>query len=416
MKNFRTNWLLTAGLVGAIGSMNCGGGDESTGAGGSSAGGKGGSGKGGSTATAGKGGGSAGAIATAGSGGATAGSGGKAGGSGGSSGGTAGTNPDGGTPTGLPCTALSTFDTATIGVDGFSFNQYEPSGQKNLGKLVDGGAAATLAFSATEGEPTAGSLKADLPFNDYTQFVQIQKDFATTALKDWTGLRLHVRVKIASGLTQTGSNQAGIQPFVNSYAAGADGGAGTYNFSAKYSAAVAGNGWNDYVFDLVAGGAFDPTKIVSFGVQILTGDGVMGDAGVNPVKPTAAVVYIDSLWLSKADGTCPGGAGGTGGTAGAGGTAAGGTGGTATAGSGGKGGSTTGGTGGTATAGSGGTATAGSGGTATAGSGGTATAGSGGSATAGSGGSATAGSGGTATAGSGGTATAGSGGHAGSTL
>ena len=222
--------------------------------------------------------------------------------------------------------------------------------QKNLGKLVDGGAAATLAFSATEGEPTAGSLKADLPFNDYTQFVQIPEELATTALKDWTGLRLHVRVKIASGLTQTGSNPAGIQPFVNSYAAGADGGAGTYNFSAKYSAAVAGNGWNDYVFDLVAGGAFDPTKIVSFGVQILTGDGVMGDAGVNPVKPTAAVVYIDSLavegrrhlprrrgrhrrarrrgrhggWRHRRHGDC--------------------------AGSGGKGGSTTGGTGGTATA------------------------------------------------------------------
>jgi hypothetical protein len=427
MKNFRTNWLFVAGLVGAIGSMNCGGGDEEgSGAGGSASGGHAGAGKGGNAATAGKGGGTAGNGAVAGSGGATAGS---DGATGGSAGGTAGTNPDGGSPTGLPCTAISTFDAAATGADGFSFNQYEPTGQKNLGKTSDGGAPATLSFSATEGDPTVGSLRVDAPYNDYNQFVQVQKDFPTTALKDWTGLRLHVRVKIASGLNQSASNPAGIQPFVNSYAAGVDGGTATYNFSGKYTSAVAGNGWKDYTFDLVASGSFDPSKIVSVGVQIQTGDGLMADAGVNAVKPIAAIVYIDSVWLSKTDDTCPGaGAGGTGGgtaaggtgggaVAGSGGSASGGTGGGAVAGSGGKGGSATAGSGGSATAGSGGSATAGSGGTATAGSGGHA-AGSGGTATAGSGGHA-AGAGGTATAGSGGhaagaggTATAGSGGHA----
>ena len=307
---------------------------------------------------------------------------------------------DGGVP-GLPCTGLSTFNTA--GTDGFGLNTFMPSGQQNLANAVDGGSVATLAFSSSDGDPTLGSLHSDAPFSDYNQFIQVQKDFATTALKDWTGLKLHVRVKVASGLNQSASNPAGIQPFVNSYAAGVDGGSGSYNFLGGYSSLKTGNGWNDYTLTLAASGSFDPSKIVSVGVQIQTGNGAMGDGGVNPTKPIAASIFIDSVWLSKADDTCPttgvGGAGG--GTAGAGGGAAGAGG---SAGSAAGAGGSAAGSGGSA-AGAGGSA-AGAGGSA-AGAGGSA-AGSGGSA-AGSGGSA-AGAGGSA-AGSGGSA-AGSGGSA----
>ena len=409
MKNFGSRWLFVAGLVGALGSMNCGGGDEETGTGGTggtAAGGRGGSsGKGG--ASAGHGGSAAGTGGTA-----VAGSGGSAG-TGGTavagSGGSAGTGgmTDGGVPSGLPCTGLSTFDTA--GTDGYGLNTFMPSGQQNLANAVDGGSVATLTFSSTDGNPTAGSLHSDAPFSDYNQFIQVQKDFATTALKDWTGLKLHVRVKVASGLNQSASNPAGIQPFVNSYAAGVDGGSASYNFLGGYSSLKTGNGWNEYTLTLAASGSFDPSKIVSVGVQIQTGNGAMGDGGVNPTKPIAASIFIDSVWLSKADDTCPstgaGGAGGSatggsgGGSAGAGGSAAG---------AGGHAGAATGGSGG-GSAGAGGSAAGAGGhaGAATGGSGGAA-AGAGGSA-AGAGGSA-AGAGGSA-AGSGGSA-AGAGGSA----
>ncbi len=96
-----------------------------------------------------------------------------------------------------------------------------------------------------------------------------------------------------------------------------------------------GNGWNDYVLDLGAcTTGIDPTMIIAYGVSIQTGNGSDGDGGVNSMKPTAAVIYVDSFWL---EGSCGGTGGAGGGTAGAGGRGgaggtAGGTGGTAGAG------------------------------------------------------------------------------------
>ena len=393
MKNFGSKWLMLTGLAGlASGSLfgvGCGGGNDNgsgtagttgsaghagttgaaghagtTGTAGSTAGTTGSAGRGGTTGTAGS---TAGTTGTAGTGGASG------------AGGSAGANG------GLPCPGLNTFDST---VEGFALNTYAASG--NLANL-EGGSPATIGWTNEDGNPVAGALKINAPFSDYGQFVDAQHGLGSSNLKNWTGYKMHVRVKVASGLNPSAMNPAGIQPYVNT---------GTsYNYCGPWNNLVAGNGWNDYVLDLSGCTGIDPSMIIAYGVSIQTGSGVNGDAGVNPQKPTAAVIYIDSFWLEGScgsDGGTAGSGGGTGGAAGGTAGAAGGTGGAA-GGSAGAGGTT-------GSAGTGGAAGA------TAGSGGHAGGGAGGAA----GGSAGAG-GTTGSAGTGGAAgaTAGSGGHAG---
>ena len=60
-------------------------------------------------------------------------------------------------------------------------------------------------------------------------------------LKNWAGMKLHVRVKVASGGNSVPAN-SGVQPYVNTGA--------SYNYCGGYSNLVAGNGWNDYVLNL----------------------------------------------------------------------------------------------------------------------------------------------------------------------
>jgi len=313
MKNFGSKWLMLTGLAGlASGSLfgvGCGGGNDNgsgtagttgsaghagttgaaghagtTGTAGSTAGTTGSAGRGGTTGTAGS---TAGTTGTAGTGGASG------------AGGSAGANG------GLPCPGLNTFDST---VEGFALNTYAASG--NLANL-EGGSPATIGWTNEDGNPVAGALKINAPFSDYGQFVDAQHGLGSSNLKNWTGYKMHVRVKVASGLNPSAMNPAGIQPYVNT---------GTsYNYCGPWNNLVAGNGWNDYVLDLSGCTGIDPSMIIAYGVSIQTGSGVNGDAGVNPQKPTAAVIYIDSFWL---EGSC-GGTGGTGG-GGAGGTGTGG--------------------------------------------------------------------------------------------
>jgi hypothetical protein len=317
MKNLGSRCLVLVTLVGGVAVMTsnfgCGDGGGNTGAGGRGGG------------SAGRGGAAGGAAGRGGSAGSTAGTGGGVAGRGGAAGsvaGSGGTNTDGGVAGGgggaLGCPGLATFDTT---VDGFALNVYNGS-TGNLATTPDGSARATLAWSGTEGNPAVGSLRSDAPFSAYNQLIDLQKSFATTALQNWTGMKLHVRVKIASGLNPSPANPPGIQPYVTSYDAPAtDGGAAGYNFKGTYINAVAGNGWNEYVVDLAGGTApFDPAKIVNFGVVVQTGNGAFGDGGTNPMLPTPAVVYIDSFWLENSctagDGGAGAGGGGTGGGAG----------------------------------------------------------------------------------------------------
>jgi hypothetical protein len=359
MKNLGAKWLALVAVFGtAVVGMSSLNGCGSSGNGGSSGSGGSSAGHGGTTGTAGAsaghGGsgtaGTGGTTATAGTGGTSvAGHGGSGGTAGGTGGGTAGN--DGGAGASEPPCALLTFatDAQSTGFNG---------GNTAAGNLamLEGGSPATVAWDGSMGDPNPGSLKIMAPFSDYNQFVDIVHSFGSSMLKNWTGLKMHVKVKVASGGNPTTENPMGVQPYLNT---------GTnYKYCGKYTNLVAGNGWNDYVLDLTADCAsagIDPTMVIQFGVAIQAGSGLNSDGGMNPNKPTAAVIYVDSFWL---EGTCPttgtGGAGGaTGGSGGGAGGSSGGAGGAA--GHGGSGGS--GGAGG-ATGGSGGAggATGGSGG------------------------------------------------------
>jgi hypothetical protein len=291
MKNFGAKWLAVAAVVGAAAGMSlngCGGGGGTTtgkgGSAGSSAAGRGGT---GGSSTAGTGG-----SSTAGRGGSTAGTGGSTAGTGGSStAGTGGTsNSDGGAGTngGLPCPGTATFDTD---VQSFQLNTFAAAG--NLANL-EGGTPATASWIGTQGDPGLGAVKINAPYSDYNQFVDLQRGLGSTMLKNWTGYKMHVRVKVESGLNPSSMNPAGVQPYVNT---------GTsYNYCGGYTNLVAGNGWNDYVLDLSTCTApVDVSMVIAFGVSIQTGSGMGSDGGVNPMKPTTAVIYIDSFWL---EGSC----------------------------------------------------------------------------------------------------------------
>jgi len=328
---------LGAGMMTSVGCDD--GGGTTTGKGG--AGGRGGSGgnKGGTTGTAGRGG----TTGTAGTGTAGTGVAGATAGTTGTAGATAGTTGTGGTGGGtggaLPC-PKGTFDTTD---EGFALNIYNQSaGNTNLA-TVEAGTPATRAFTNTDGQPAAGSIKVDAPFTDYNQFFDLQKGYSATTLQNWTGAtKLHVRVKVASGGNPSASNPMGIQPYVQTTSG--------YKDCRKWINAPMDTAWHDHVLDLAVDctdAAWKISEVIAYGVVLHTGDGKMGDAGVNPMKPTDADIYVDSFYL---EGTCPGGTGGTGGGAGGttGSAGAGGTGGGAAGAAGGRGGTSgTAGTGGT---------------------------------------------------------------------
>ncbi|HEY7375615.1 MAG TPA: hypothetical protein VIF57_25890, partial [Polyangia bacterium] len=321
MKNFGAKCLAVAAVFGAAAGMSfldgCGGGDGgggTTGTAGSS-GGKGGTSAGTAGSTAGKGG----ATSTAGTGGSTS-TGGKGGatstaGTGGS--GTAGTGGGSG-GSGLPCPPLASFDTNDM--QGFALNTFMGTTAGSSVNLAvrEAGAKAVLSWDGGNGDPFAGALKVDAPFDDYNQFVDIQHGYGATALQNWSGnKKLHVRVKVTGG-NPSSTNPMGIQPYINT--------GSSYSYCSKYSNLVSGGGWNDYIFDLSTCAApVDTSMVIAYGVSVQAGNGLDSDGGLNSMKPAAATIWVDSFWLEGSCGTggTGGGTGGTGGAGGAGGGTAG---------------------------------------------------------------------------------------------
>jgi hypothetical protein len=222
------------------------------------------------------------------------GGGGTSAGSGGTTGGGGATGFDPTTPIPTTGTIVETFDTST---DGFTVNNYVDTGNTtpgtgsaNLGAADSGTAAdVLLAWDSAVGSPTAGSMMITAPFTGSNQYVDVLKAVKPSA--DWTGKKLHVRVKVDSGFVTSMTGVLGIvQPY-------ADTGT-TYTFGTMMAFVPAGNAWHDYTIDLAAlagttpSGAtvpFDPTMIVQYGIQFQTGSGAATD--------TTAVFHVDSFWL-----------------------------------------------------------------------------------------------------------------------
>ena len=309
---------LGGGATGTGGAGGTGGGAAgrggTTGTGGSTAG-RGGTtgvgGTGGSTAgrggTTGVGGSTAGRGGTTGVGGSTAGRGGTGGGGAGGTGGRGGSGGTGGASGGgtggstppPPLCRYASFDSTA---EGFGLNPYNTAG--NL-VFNEAGAPATVGWNGTEGNPIgppAGSLRIDAPFNDYGQYLDLTRPFPTGGTQFWRGVtKLHARVKIASGLDHSSASPPAVQVYAVSYNQGTGGGSGfDTHYRGQYQDVSTGTAWTDYVVDLAPGSNdFDPAFISSIGVSIYSGNGTVGPIA-NPVKPTPAVIYVDSFWLEGA--------------------------------------------------------------------------------------------------------------------
>lgn len=214
-----------------------------------------------------------------------------------------GSLPDGSAPiTGVP---LATFDTTSLG---FAFSTYADPNSTNLGAAAST-ATPSIGWIGTEGSPSPGALKIVAPYSGANQYVDIQsKAYPMTGLQNWTGGKLHVRIRVDASSTFGGQ----IEPYADTGAA--------YNFVGTSFNTGKGSDWQEYVVDLTTAmtqiSGFDLSQVILFGIHI--GTGAAGSTA------TPVTFYIDSFSIEGAPGGSTGAGGtsgtGAGGTSGAGGT------------------------------------------------------------------------------------------------
>jgi hypothetical protein len=155
---------------------------------------------------------------------------------------------------------IATFDTST---DSMAFSMYDEA--SNL-VVHNGGNPPTIEFDSADGSPTSstsGSLKVFAPYSGANQYVDIQRSFPASMLQNWTGGKLHVRVKVDTGSTFAGQ----IEPYADTTSA--------YAFVGTSLNVAMGGGWHDYVVPLdtamtrIAG--YDLRQVIAFGVHIGSG-------------------------------------------------------------------------------------------------------------------------------------------------
>jgi hypothetical protein len=174
---------------------------------------------------------------------------------------------------------LATFDSD---LNGFVIDTYhDVPPVSNLGDPTSGLPAPSLAFDATAGSPTGGSMRVVAPYSGPNQYVDVQKTLGAAGTQNWTGKKLHVRLRVDSG-----SIFAGIaQVYVDT--------GSSYIFAGTAFSVAAGSEWQEFVLDLnapaVMVNGYDPSAVILFGVQLETPS---TDGGA-----TAATFHIDSFSL-----------------------------------------------------------------------------------------------------------------------
>jgi hypothetical protein len=173
-------------------------------------------------------------------------------------------------------TPLATFD-ADAG--GFALNMFQEATNLALAATP-----ATLTWISTDGSPDPGCLKITAPYAGANQWVDVEATAFSAPLPDWTGKKLHVRLKLEPGSTFTGSARLYVKT------------GGAYAF---YPTAFApypeGSGWQEFVLPLVSpapvppaiAGA-DPAQVATYGVDPIT------SPSPSP-RPTAVTFYVDSF-------------------------------------------------------------------------------------------------------------------------
>jgi hypothetical protein len=181
-------------------------------------------------------------------------------------------------------TALATFDTTDTGTMGFALDDYADTAQTNLNAAAST-SKPTLTFDGAEGSPAAGSLKIVAPYSGASQYVDIQKQLGQAtmpaSLQDWSGGKMHVRIKVDAGSTFGG----GVQAYVKT--------TGAYVFGGTFTNLAKNNTWQEFILNvdspMTRNGGYDATKVISYGLQLNTGSAGTGATPVN--------FHIDSFSL-----------------------------------------------------------------------------------------------------------------------
>jgi hypothetical protein len=192
--------------------------------------------------------------------------------------GTAGSGTDVGQDGAAPLdgTPLATFDSD---LDGFVIDTYhDVLPVTNLGDPASGLPAPTLTFDPTTGSPSSGSMRVVAPYSGPNQYVDLQETLGAAGVQNWTGKKLHVRLRVDSSSIFAGTAQVYVDT-TNSYLF-----AGTAFNVAK------GSEWQEFVLDLNAPAAvvsgYDPSQVILFGIQLETAS-----------TDTGATFHIDSFSL-----------------------------------------------------------------------------------------------------------------------
>jgi hypothetical protein len=194
------------------------------------------------------------------------------GGNGGSNGGggTSGTQGGGGS-TGMGPIVGSPVVTFNTSTEGFVIEAFHDLAQTNLGDPAsNANPPPSIAFDGTQGNPDSGSLVIMAPYSGASQYVDIQKSIQTMP-QNWMGKTMHVRIKVSSG-----TFRGGVQLYAKTGMA--------FVFGGTYINFAAGSNWQEFTLNVSAPMTiipnYDPTQVVSFGLQLNTGS---AGAGSTPV-------------------------------------------------------------------------------------------------------------------------------------
>jgi len=183
---------------------------------------------------------------------------------------------------------IHTFDTGSVGVDGFVFNNtygYSGTGETNLAPppagdagVTDGGTAIptpTITWDGTVGAPAPGSLKITATFTACSQFVEPALVLSPTA--DLTGKKVSARFQVTSGMFSGGA-QLYLQTDAN------------YGGYAKAAFTILPTGFATASIDLATAVSdtsvpLTPGQVIHVGVKIFSGYAPTCTTYANPGVP-----------------------------------------------------------------------------------------------------------------------------------
>jgi hypothetical protein len=197
---------------------------------------------------------------------------------------------DGGSdgPAATPAVGVSyTFNTSTIGVDGWHYTPYgstptnDPNGAENLAN--ESTALSPLAWIGTDdadGLSTSGSIKGTVPFQFQGDQIDFQAFSQATAKYNWSGYKLTAKVKLVSG----GNKAYGCPLSASAYISQVG-----YATANSTPVNLVTGQWVTVTFDLdtaiTSSPSADDSQVTQMGLQINTGPTCVGttppDAGTD---------------------------------------------------------------------------------------------------------------------------------------